>query len=164
LEGATEMNQTTISADALATGLGHKTSAQSGRSKLAMVIAAALAGAVLALGANAAIGAYQAGIAADQSAQAVSQLNSQRSVLIRSERAEVPAAVSNPDAITNADRSVVRHLSNERAESATWSVPQQGIPAFMQGERDEAPPAWSVPQEGVPSFLKSERDEAPLSH
>jgi hypothetical protein len=157
------VNQATISADVSATGLGNETSAQSGRSKLAMVIAAALAGAVLALGANAAIGAYQARVAADQSAYAVLQLNSQRSELIRSERVEAPAAVGNPDSITAADRSVVRHLTDERAESPTWSVPQQDIPAFMHSERAEAP-IWTVPQETVPSFLKSERDEAPANN
>ena len=158
------MNQATMRADVLGTGLAQKSSAQSGRSKLAMVIAAALAGAVLALAANAAIGAYQAGVSADQAARAnVLQLDSQRRELIRSERAEAPAAISNPDAITDADRSVVQQLANERAEFSTWSVPQQGVPAFMQSERDEAP-TWSVPQEGVPSFMKTERDEAPASH
>jgi hypothetical protein len=166
------MSQATISADITnsKTGASGRVAA-SGWSRYAALAAAALAGAVIAVAGNAALGAYQAATAADQAASA----NAALVEFLASERNEAPASIGSND------RSVVRHLADERADSATTSVSLAGVPAFLRMERqenllatasdrsvvqhladeraDSATTAISL--DGVPAFLRSERDEVP---
>jgi hypothetical protein len=129
------MSQTTISADLIGT-VPAPTVRTGWLRQFAMLIAAAAAGAALALAGNAGVAVYQAGVAAEQAASvSAAQVALQRIEFLRSERAEaLPATVS-----------------------------LDSVPAFLRSERAEALPA-TVSLDSVPAFLRSERDEAPPSH
>ena len=124
------MSQATVTADILGTPSGRAIATPKGRrGNYAIVLVAAIAGALVALGANAGLNAYQAGVTADQATRA----NAAQVQFLLSERNEAPVGINDNG------RSVVQHSANERAEAPISGDVLSGVPAFLQSERNEAP-------------------------